>query len=613
MPFDAFRFKIFTRRVFIVSILQSVGFLLIIGRLFKFQILDYNYFKDKSDGNRTKSIILPPLRGLIKDREDLVIAYNTEYYRVILNRTSYSNDISSIKKLSAILGFGSIGMRNLLNEYNRNRNQKEIVLYRYLTRKELINIEFNLHLLPNISVGLGNARVYKHSFAFSHLLGYVMQSPTPRANNNSLKFLAHPDIKIGAEGIEKIYNNTLIGKHGLKITEVNAGGFKIADIKTVDAIQGSSIKLSFNAILQIFAYELCKNIKASIVLLDITTGEVLIMLSTPSFDINALSKKIDQDTWKDLLNNPDKPLVNRSIQSAYAPGSIFKPITALAALEGGYNVHEKVNCTGKIYMLKSWRHCWLKKGHGNLDLHDAIKRSCNITFYHIGSFIKLETMHSVAKEFSIGENFGDFEFKKQNVGINPSDVWKRKTIKEQWYLGDTINLSIGQGFVRCNALQLAIMMARIASLGKKVEPTLQFCPEKREFENINIHPSYIDFIKKALFDGTNTRGGTSYGSRIKESGMEFSGKTGTAQVVSKVLERHEYTKNTRPHGLFSGFAPFVNSKFSASVIVENGGFGSVAAAPIGKNILHFTQLLYLGKKEEAKKLSLSLGVNLPEF
>lgn len=603
MPFDAFRFKVFSRRVFIIFGLQILGFLLISIRLFKFQIIDYKYFKNKSDGNRIKTTILPQKRGLIKDINNHVVAHNTEYYRVVLKKTTYKQDMQSISKLSNILGFNKKEM--FLKEYRRNKNLKEIILYRYLTRSELMKVEFNIPNLENISVGIGVGRVYSHPYAFSNLLGYVMQVPISELKKG--KFISHPDIKIGAEGVEKIYDDTLIGKHGLQYSEVNVGGFKVSDIKTIPPTAGKDIKISFDSIIQTFAYELCKNKKASVVLMDVETGEIKVMLSTPSFDINLLSKKVDDTSWRDLLNDPNKPLINRPLQSAHSPGSIFKLITAIAGLEFGYNVNQKVKCSGKVYMLKRWRNCWLQTGHGELNLKNAIKHSCNITFYNLGMIVPINIFNSVASEFGIGEEFKNFEFKKQNIGVNPNDKWKYEKLKQRWYLGDTVNLSIGQGFLRCNALQLAVMMARIASLGKKVEPTLS-SEKKVIFKDIEIQPAYINFVKNALFDATNTPGGTSYGSRIKERGMEFAGKTGTAQVISKFLENHQYNNFNRPHGIFAGFAPFESSKFAAAVIVENGGFGSAVAAPIGKNLLYFAQLIEKNRINEAKKFASSLGI-----
>ena len=610
MPFDAFRFKVFSRRVFIVSSLQIIGFIIIIGRLFKFQILDYNYFKNRSDGNRIKSNIIPPLRGLIFDRDGKIVAENKDYYRIILKKSGYKNDILEIEKLSKVLGFKEDGKRALMLEYNRNRGQKEFIIYRYLNRKELLNVEFNLHLFKNISVGIGSARVYSNSFSLSNLLGYVIQVPTSEAKKK--KYIIHPDIKIGAEGLEKIYDNELIGKAGAEYFEVNASGFKIGDLAKVNPINGKDLTFSFSSKIQNFAYHLCKGLKASVVLMDINTGEILTMISTPSFDINLLSKKVDTETWNSLINDPKKPLVNRPIQSAYAPGSIFKVITALVALEGGINPKEKVACTGSTTIYGMQRRCWLKTGHGKLDLHSAIKHSCNMTFYNIGTKFDVAKFHKMAKEFGVGEIFEDFEFKNQNKGINPSDKWKKENLKEPWFPGDTVNLAIGQGFIKMTALQIAVMMSRIASVGKMVEPTIQF-NSNTAFPQINVNPEHIKFVKSALFDATNTEGGTSYYSRIRDKGLEFCGKTGTAQVVSKFLEKHEYTEATRPHGIFGAFAPFENSRFSAGVIVENGGFGSAVAAPIGKNLLYFAQLLDLGRISDAKKLANRLGINFEEL
>jgi penicillin-binding protein 2 len=610
MPFDAFRFKVFSRRVFIIGTLQAVAFFFIIARLFKFQVLDYSYFKSKSDGNRIKSQLIPPLRGLIYDRDGKMIASNVEYYRILLKKTNYKADLELINSVASILMLKNDGIKAMRQEYAKNKQLKEVIIYRYLTRKELLDIEFNLYKLKNISVGIGYARMYSNSYSFSNLLGYLIQ--VPKSDSEYSLIAQDPDIKIGAEGLEKIHNKILMGKVGARYTEVNAKGFKVEDLKTIPPIKGVDKRFAFNARIQNFAFELCKDKKASVVLLDINTGEVICMISTPSFNANSLSQKIDTQSWNELLLDPKKPLLNRPIQSAFPPGSIYKPITAIIALENGMKLDETITCTGSTYLYGRERKCWLKEGHGkNINIEKAIKHSCNILFYHIATKYDIESFYNIGAEFGIGQKFVNFEFQNQNSGINPDSKWKKKVIGERWFPGDTVNLSIGQGFVKMTAMQIAVMLARIASLGKKVEPTLEFIqnPLDVSFEDINIKKENLEIVKNSLFEATNSLGGTSYYSRIKEKGLEFSGKTGTAQVVSKFLEKDEYTDITRPHGLFGAFAPFTNPQFAIGVIVENGGFGSVVGAPIGKNILHFAQLINIGRLAEAEKLAKSLGIN----
>lgn len=606
MPFDTVRYKIFTRRAFVVSTLKAFGFLVILGRVFYLQVLNGKYYRTRADNNRIKSIIMIPDRGIIYDCNNRIIANSIEYYRLILKKINKKADYEVMKRLSSILKFAD--SKTFEREYNKD-SSKEVVLYSYITRKELIDIEFNAPYLPNIYISVSTARKYVHNFAYAHLLGYVAEPSEKEVKNNPDNLMFHPDLKVGYGGIEKYYDHILKGKPGYKNVEIDVRGFKIRDLDIKQPIRGEPISVTIDSKIQEFAYAIASKYKSSCVLMNVNTGEVITMFSTPSFDSNLMSKKILDSDWSALITNERKPLLNRAIQSSYPPGSVFKIVTALTALQNGHDPEKKYSCHGTIRIGGKERHCWKTSGHGSLNLHDAIKHSCNVYFYNLATEYGVDKFEETSSELSLGSIFRNFEFTNQDKGIIPSAQWKLRAYRQPWYPGDTVNCAIGQGFVQVNCLQLATMMSRIASGGLKIEPSLV---EKSSysFDKININPKNLDIVKSGMFDVVNAPGGTAFFLKLSDPAFAFCGKTGTSQVVSKFLDTHSNSayKNeaSRPHGLFAGFAPFDKPKFAIGVICENGGFGSSSAGIVAKHVLHYAQLLNAGRHQEADNLASSV-------
>ena len=340
-----------------------------------------------------------------------------------------------------------------------------------------------------------------------------------------------------------------------------------------------------------------KHIAGSVVVLDINTGEIISMVSIPDYNPNLIIKKPNSVYWSEILNNSHAPLINRSIQGLYAPGSTFKMIVALAGLQKGViSTKDSVFCEGKIDFGNRPYHCWKTNGHGKTNLLRAIKESCDVYFYELSKKIGIDDIAKMAKEFGLGQ-VSDLGFENEKKGIIPSKKWKKETIKESWYAGETLNSAIGQGYTLSTPLQLAVMTARIASNGKKIQPSIFKKDLANEFENINVKNNHIDLIKKGMFKVVNEQKGTAFKSRSNL--ITFSGKTGTSQVKKITLEeresedfrKKELSWKNKDHALFVGYMPSKNPKYAISVVIEHGGSGASVAAPIAREIFDFIHKL----------------------
>ncbi len=580
--------KTFTRRFFIVIWVKAFLILLITLRLVYLQIIKNDKFNKLSDKNKIRSMIIPPLRGKIYDKKDNILASNNKYYRVLLNNNPNININKTLNRLSSIL---NIDKKKFLYHKNNIRKSHEgaILIYDDLNYNQISKIEVNIADLPGIYIETGQKRYYPYKDITSNIIGYVStvtEKELTRTNNALLK---HPDFKIGKNGIEKIYEKTLRGKAGISYLEEDAHGYTIgkSTIETEQKMQpGEDIKLTIDIELQKYAYEIAKNQRVAINLIDIGSGNILTQISSPSFDPNIFLREISNENWNKLINNPAKPLQNKALSNNYPPGSTFKIIVAIAALENNFNPNTKFNCKGKIRLGRRWFHCWKKEGHGILDLKGAIRESCNCYFYQMSKKIGINNITKTAKEFGLGKKTNS-NFYNEESGLLPTKKWKKNKFKEPWVLGDTFNSSIGQGFIQATPIQLAVMMSRLASK-RKITPNIIYNNDNK-FDELNIQSHNIDYVMQAIYEVVNHKKGTAYWQRLKYKNFKFAGKTGTSQVIA--INHKEEEKNfediavkNRNHALFVGIAPYKKPKYALSVIVEHGGSGSSSAAPIAKNI-----------------------------
>ncbi len=593
MSLDAKKIGTFSRRAFIIAILKLSAFIIIFGRLFYLQVFAHRKYLDKSTNNFTKKFIIPAKRGLILDCNGQKIAYNSKYWRVI--HKGRQKDLETIEKTLDILQVPKEGQGFILNQY-RKTPFEEFVVYEFLTEGQLTDIELNLSDLPGIYSMEGIARYYKHPTYYSNIVGYVRTPTLDDINTGKSK---HPDIKIGATGLERYYNSDITGEFGYRTIETNAFGHNIRELATVEPNDGTDIKLSVDSRIQEFMGELALDATMSSVLIDITTGGILGIISSPTFNAEKLSQKISHHEWSEILKDPRDPMFNRAYQAKYAPGSTFKIVVAMAALERGFDPNKTFYCNGSHKAGSHTFRCWKPSGHGKINLHDAIRMSCNVYFYNLADYINSNDIQVSGTALGLNQVYPNLPFYSQAKGLIPDEKWANK-LKKGWYKGDLINTIIGQGSVTCTTLQLSTMIARIAS-EKKIIPTMQV--KTTAFESLNLAPQGLLTLKNGLWNASNSPGGTSYSGRITEPGFEFAGKTGTAQVVSKYVKLGTAYKvlEEKPHGLFVGFAPFHAPRFAIATIYQNGGYGATCALPFSRKILYYAQKLYTGGEDVASK------------
>ena len=434
-----------------------------------------------------------------------------------------------------------------------------------------------------------------------------------------------PGLKVGKTGLEKAFEEQLIGINGIERYEVNAYGKRIKQIEHKEGEFGDKIKLTVDTEIQKRSNELLKGVAGSISVMDIYTGEIIAMQSSPSFDPNLFLFGISHDDWQLIRNNPLKPLVNKTLSGLYSPGSTIKPIVALSALENNIiNKDFKVNCTGKIEMYGQTYHCWKKRGHGVVNLKEAMKQSCDTYFYEIARKLGVDRLKKTATKFGLGEKVLKETYSNEKKGLIPNTQWKKDNLGKGWVIGETLITGIGQGYMQTTPLQLCLMTAQIANGGNKIYPKITVSEDDETYEEIKVlfeknkrlndglveapeelfsfikekkhEPLYENFenikiIQEAMFASTNEVRGTSYASRINDPKYQFAGKTGTSQV-KRITEKErelelktiEIPYNDRDHALYVAFGPYKEPRYALSIVVEHGGSGSAAAAPIAKKL-----------------------------
>jgi len=497
-----------------------------------------------------------------------------------------------------------ISKKKVITLSKKLRKFEMIKVLENLSWVQLEKIETNMINFPGVHLFSSKKRFYPYNNYFTHIVGYTSK---PSKKDLALPFISSmPTLDIGKTGIEKTFNKDLIGIPGSREIETNAIGREIRQISIKPGTNGKKIELSVDLSIQETIHKrLIKEKSGSVVVMNIETGEIIGMVSIPDFDPNKIINKPNDKYWNEVSNNQLAPLTNRSIQGLYAPGSTFKMIVALTALEKGIiNKDSSIFCNGSIEFGDRIFHCWKTKGHGKVNLMKGIVESCDCFFYDLGTKLKIDDIKKMSNKLGLG-NLTNLELPSEKKGIIPSTKWKKEKIKKDWYAGETLNACIGQGYLLCTPLQLAYMTSLIANGGKKIKPTLLKVKEskiskQKEITQLEINKSHINFIKKAMHNVVNESRGTAYRSRSNSSDYIFAGKTGTSQVKKISIEEREsedFRKKeilwkNRDHALFVGYMPISKPKYSISVIIEHGGSGSSAAAPIAKDV--FNKIFELG-------------------
>jgi len=586
------------RRMFLTG---SVKFLIMIGlisRLFFLQVKENKKYLTLSDKNRIREWKLAPVRGEFHDYFGNVIAGNFEAYQLHIIPEQVEDFRYVIYRVKDLLELSDKEFSKILKKKNEIKPWETLIVSDNLNWKKFSKINNHLYDLNGVKPVISISRNYPFKDNFTHVLGYVSQANEIDVEKNEvIKKNFVPGLKVGKVGLEKSFEEKLIGTNDIERYEVNAYGRRISQLEFQKGEKGKTLRLTIDTEVQQLANELLRDKAGSICVMDIYTGDIIAMQSSPSFDPNLFVFGISQDDWQIIRNDPMKPLVNKTLQGNYSPGSTIKPIVALSALENGIiNTNFTVKCTGKTEMYGQTYHCWKKKGHGFVSLRNAMKQSCDTYFYEIARKLGVDKLSETAKKFGLGkEVFGDL-FSIEKKGLIPSTQWKKNALGKGWLLGETMITGIGQGYIQTTPIQLCLMTAQIANGGYKIYPRITVDDENKDQQIDKFTPLYnnsrnIKIIQDAMFGSTNEVMGTSYRSRINDPKYQFAGKTGTSQVKKITEKDRELDLKTfqipyeeRDHALYVAFGPYKNPRYALSILVEHGGNGSTTAAPMAKKL-----------------------------
>ena len=586
------------RRLFIISAAKLIVFFGLSTRLFSLQVKEKNKYLTLSDKNRIREWKLPPVRGEFRDYFGQTIAGNNEVYQLHLIPEQVEDFRYITLRLKTILNLSDKEFQKILKKRKEIKPWETIVVSDNLSWEQFSKVNSFLYELTGVKSVLSISRIYPYKENFTHVIGYVSQAnQNDILNNQTIKDKFVPGLRVGKTGLEKSFENILLGDNDIQRFEVNAYGRRISQLEYQKGTKGKDIRLTIDTEIQKLCNELLKDKAGSICVMDIFTGEIIAMQSSPSFDPNLFLFGINNDDWQLIRNNPMKPLINKSISGNYSPGSTIKPIVALSALENKIiNPKFTVFCEGKIEMYGQTYHCWKKKGHGFVNLRNAMKQSCDTYFYEIARRLGVDKLSETAKRFGLGEKcFGDL-FSNEKKGLIPNTQWKKNTMGSGWLLGETMITGIGQGYIQTTPMQLCLMTAQLANGGYKIEPKIvvdEFNKQVRKdrFKKLFDSEKNIRIIHDSMYSSTNEVMGTSYSSRINNPKYRFAGKTGTAQVKRITEEQRELDLETsqipyddRDHALYVAFGPYKNPRYALSIIIEHGGSGSSTAAPMAKKL-----------------------------
>lgn len=599
---DTGRFKSFSRRVALLGGAKLVLLSVLAGRMYQLQVLDSKKYKTLSDENRINLRLLPPPRGRILDRYGRPLAINQENYRVTLVAEQVYDVNAMLDTLAGIISLGDHERQRILREIRRRRGFVPVTVRENLDWRDVSKIEVNAPDLPGLSIEVGQSRSYPFADDFAHVLGYVSAVSEKEIDGDPL--LELPGFKIGKNGVERVFDLKLRGTAGNSQVEVNAVGRVIRELSRQEGQPGADLRLSIDRDLQKYASERMKPEKsAAAVVMDVQNGEIITLSSVPGFDPNEFVTGLSTKTWRKLIGDPYNPLINKAVSGLYAPGSTFKMIVAMAAIDAGIvGPDHRVFCRGYTELGNARFHCWKTHGHGWQDMVGSLQHSCDVYYYDIAKRLGVDRIADMARKFGLGERTG-IALPSEKTGNVPTRAWKRAVIGVPWQQGETLISGIGQGFILTTPLQLAVMTARIANGRKAIIPRLvKTDPDELQAEidalpDLGVSQRALDIVREGMNQVTNSERGTARRARIEEEGMEMSGKTGTAQVrrISKaerdtrVLKNEERPWRERDHALFVGYAPSHKPRYAASVIVAHGGGGSTVAAPIARDLLLETQ------------------------
>lgn len=591
--------KVLIRRSLIMALIKFLLLMVIIARLYYLQVYQADRYKTLADENRISTRLLVPPRGIIFDRNGVTIASNQQNFQALIVAEQAPNVQETLDAFKKIMPLSEAEEERIKKDLKRNRSFVPIKIRDNLSWEEVSRIQLNAPDLPGIVIDEGLTRYYPFGAGMAHILGYVSSVSDKDVKDDPL--LEVPGFKIGKSGIEKYLEKALRGESGNLKLEVNAYGRIMKEIERVDGIPGKDVQLTIDSRLQQKAFELFGEESGAAVLLDVHTGEILAFVSAPSFDPNMMTQGLSTEDWNALLHNERNPLTDKAISGQYSPGSTFKMIVALAALEAGVIKPEtRTYCAGKMFLGNHAFHCWKKEGHGHLNVVEALQHSCDIFFYETAQKLGIEKIADMARRFGLGSKI-NIGLENEKAGLIPDKEWKLRRFGEPWQQGESLISGIGQGYILTTPLQLATMTARLVNGGYEIKPTFLKVSdgEKSKIKKIDVSPANLELIKEGMYAVVNKPGGTAWRSQFDYHGQRMGGKTGTTQVRRITMkERREGIKKEselpwrlRNHALFVGYAPHDNPKYAVAVLVEHGGGGSSVAAPLAGKILREAVML----------------------
>jgi penicillin-binding protein 2 len=579
---------------------QALLMAVLMARMYQLQILDSDQYQLMAEQNRIALRLINPLRGRILDRWGEELATNRLSYRVSIIEEQTTDTLQTLLRLGQLIPITDDRIQRVLEHTKRSRSFLPVTVAENLSWEEFARVNAKLTDLPGVYPDAGQSRFYPHPTDFTLLVGYV--GPVTEEELLDLPkdpaFLL-PEFRIGKRGLEREFNDELRGSPGSRRVEVNALGREIRELNRDDGLAGQDIRLTVDSELQQFAMKRLGEQSASAVVMDIHSGEVLVMASAPGFDGNEFNHGISHENWRGLQADPRNPFLNKAVQVGFPPGSTFKMIVAMAALEEGIiTPGHTAHCNGKLPFGKHTFHCWKRGGHGTVDLNGALEQSCDVYFYKLAKRLDVDAIAAMAQKFGLGEATG-VEIDGEVSGLVPSREWKRQRYGEKWHTGETLNTAIGQGYLLATPLQMAVMTSRIANGGVGVKPTLvkrdplladQLVAQPGD---IGVSARVLKAAQKGMISVIEGPRGTARGSRLRVNGHRMAGKTGTAQVhsISKQEREEGVRKDSekpwaeRDHALFVAYAPIDKPVYAVAIVVEHGGGGSAVAAPIARDIM----------------------------
>lgn len=568
------KYKIFTRRALVVGLTKGALISCLLGRFYYLQILKSNTYETLSNRNRLRVSLISPLRGDILDINGKILANNTKIYSVIIKREFKKNLKNVIEKINNVIIDQKISLSRVLEKSKNISISQSIKLIENISLQNAILLDSDPNL-EEIEIIEEYSRRYQLEGGAFHIIGYIGSLSMKDINADNLP--KNYQFLTGKDGIEKQFNDVLQGKPGVKKFEVDARGNFTKKVDIIPPIVGKNINLSINKDIQKIIWNHIESYNGAILVSDLVKQKIIGMVSSPTVDPNIFINGLSNAEWNEILQNKHHPLINKCISTQYHPGSVFKIVMFLSILKSGIDHKEKVFCPGYYKLGNRVYKCWNKYGHGNVDLDTAFAKSCNVYFFHQSLKVGINNISQIANLLGLGQKT-NIDLPYEIDGVVPNVNWKRSKYKQSWYLGDTINSSIGQGYLETTPIQLLQMVTKIAT-GKNFTPSVINDENYTENNELKINQWHLDMLRKSMF-----RVLYKYNEWVDDEEFKMAGKTGTSQVIST---KHN-TENDlyKDHSLFVGYAPYDSPRFAISTVIENGGWGSKTALPISRKILY---------------------------